>query len=118
MNEFRTLWKQLAANKQLTATDMAVLALVRAIRKDDPLNQAKFYLSKNFKPISSTTKLANGATRYFALWQSLSNISLYKFGRPFSWTCKSIQWLNEEDLSKIQVLANNHIRGYGQASLE
>lgn len=102
MYTFQFQWKQSARSKLITSYDMALLAFVKALNKDKPLEQASYYLSKSFKPITNKRKLANGAHPYFGMWDAIRN-------------CKHsllAKFLDEETISKIDVLASNIAPSY------
>ena len=107
MNEFQKQWKQRAEKKLITSIDMALLALVRASKKDKPFEQASFYLLKSFKPITNQKKINNGAYPYFALWMAVR----YFDRSPL------LSLLDEETISKIKVLAANIAPRYMEVKL-
>jgi hypothetical protein len=86
MENFRTQWKQEALKKSYTGMDMAVLAFVKATRKENFTEAAKFYLRRQFKPVSNEKKLRHGHAPDFKMWQALSFLS----------QCQSFKWLSEE----------------------
>jgi hypothetical protein len=109
MNEFKTQWKQLAAKKALTRYDMAILALLKASRKDKPFEEASKYLLACLKPISNPKKIACGAHPYHAMWDAVrycNNANLLLQNK-----------LTEEELSKIKVLSTNIAPRYMEIKL-
>ena len=114
MNNFQTAWKQLAAQRNLTSSDMAVLCLSKAARKEDPqeaLEQAKYYIKKSFNPITKPIKLANGAYPYWALWNALWGIEKCEAFKAYS------EFWSEETRNRIIDMKKNLIAGYGKVSL-
>lgn len=123
MNQFQMKWKELAAKKQLTSSDMAVLCISKAVHEEqraakdqrwapvDALAQAKYYLQKSFKPITKPSKLNGGAYPYGALYNAL-----YIKGSG-AYTAFNDLW-GEEMRNRIEALAKE-IRGdrYGQVKL-
>lgn len=76
MNAFTKKWKELAANRSFSSADMATYALSKAVHEaertqQDPLELAKIYIKKSFKPVTKSIKLANGAYPYAALCDAL-----------------------------------------------
>jgi len=124
MNKFQETWKQLAANKALTSSDMAVLAISKAVHEEqrlkkadsnstvDALELAKHYLKKNFKPITKPIKLENGAYPYGSLYVALWNLSGCESFKAFA------DFWSEEDRNKILEIAKT-IKGnrYGTVNL-
>jgi hypothetical protein len=124
MNKFQTIWKQLAATRALTSSDMAVMALSKAIHEEERLKKAdsataanaldlaKYYLKQNFKPITKPIKLANGAYPHGALYSALWNIT-----RSESYKAFSDLW-GEETRNRIKELSVQ-INGkrYGEVNL-
>ena len=114
MNAFQTAWKQLAANRSLTSSDMAVLALSKAARKEDlaeQLEQAKYYLRKSFKPITKQSKLAGGAYPNGALYFALCGIKSSSAYKAFD-----TLW-GEQMRDAIDNLAFQLKGGYGKVNI-
>lgn len=109
MNEFKTQWKQLASKKALTRYDMAILALLKASRKDKPFEEASKYLLASLKPISNPKKIACGAHPYGAMWDAVRYYS--------SGSTELQKKLSEEELAKIKVLAANIAPRYMEINL-
>jgi len=123
MNQFQLKWKELAAKKQLTSSDMAVLCLSKAVHESDraskiegrepvdALEQAKYYLRKSFKPISKPSKLAGGAYPYGACYMAIAGM---KYSQAYA--AFGDLW-GEETRNKIEALAKELKAGYGQVNL-
>jgi hypothetical protein len=113
MNEFRKIWKQTAAQKALTSNDMALLCLYRAQFKDavdfndNPIEHAKSYLRKNFKPITNPRKIACGAYPNLAAYRAIRWVELSGL----------FKLLSEEEKSRVKVIANNIVGQFGQVKL-
>jgi uncharacterized protein (DUF2252 family) len=58
MTNIKLFWKELASKKEITKQDMATLAIVRALEKEDPHSATMSYLNKSFTLISNKIKLA------------------------------------------------------------
>jgi hypothetical protein len=71
---FKETFKSLAKSKKINRCDMALLCLVRATEKEDPLVHAKVLLKKAFTPVMNKKKLENGAHPYASLWIALTGI--------------------------------------------
>lgn len=124
MNKFQTIWKQLAAKRNLSSSDMVVWAISKAVHEEQRLKKlniesqltaldlARQYLKKSFKPISKPIKLANGAYPYYALDAALWNLT-----RCESYKAFDSLW-DEETRNKIKEIAIE-IRGkqYGSVNL-
>jgi hypothetical protein len=114
MNNFQTAWKQFAAQRSLTSSDMAVLCLSKAARKEDPqeaLEQAKYYLKKSFNPITKPVKLANGAYPYWALWNALWDIEKSQVFKAYS------EFWTKEAREQVAAMAKKLIAGFGRVNL-
>lgn len=107
MNTFQNQWKQTAASKSITRYDMALLALVKATKKDKPLEQASYYLSKSLRPITNQKKIAHGAYPYYAMWDAVRHVEHSSMAK-----C-----LDEETLSKVKVLSSNIAGSYATVKL-
>jgi hypothetical protein len=105
MNEFKTQWKQLASKKALTRHDMAILALLKASRKDKPFEEASKYLLASLRPISNIKKIGCGARPYLAMWDGV-RYCIIKANEVL------LKKLSEEELSKIKILSDNIAGGY------
>jgi len=107
MNTFQSQWKHVAALKNITRYDMALLALVKASRKDKPLEQASYYLSKSLRPITNQKKINHGAHPYYAMWDAVRHIE----------SSTLVKFLDEETMSKVKVLSSNIAGSYAQVKL-
>jgi len=124
MNDFQKAWKELAARKTLTSSDMAALCLIKAILREqrhmektpdvpfDMLEQVKFYLRKSFKPISKPSKLSGGAYPYGSLYLALRSVVGTNTYSNFKKFYNQETWIKVEELLK-QVQSNR----YGQVNL-
>jgi len=106
MANIKEFWKQLADKKTIASNDVAVLCILKAFHQEDP-ELAKVYLSKSFKPITNTTKLANGAYPRYALWMALTSV-------PSS---KLFAILTDEEKEKTKALATSLKGSYGEVKL-
>ena len=70
-------WKKYSANKSINSVDMAMLALIKAVRakSNDNVSVAKGLLYKSFTPIKKENRLANGHRPWQALEESIGHIA-------------------------------------------
>ena len=114
MNEFQKRWKELAANRSLTSSDMAVLCISKAARIEDPqeaLEKAKYYLRKSFKPITKQSKLAGGAYAWGACYLAIAGI---KYSSAY--TAFDSLW-DEGMRERIEAIAKQLKGGYGKVNI-
>jgi len=72
MKDIRQQWKEKAAKKDLSSSDMVALAIIKAIAKDGgTLESAIYFLRKAFTPITNSTKLENGHYKWRGLYVAL-----------------------------------------------
>ena len=91
--DIRPQWKALAAKKELTSSDMAALAIYKSLVKGGGKEGAISRLKKSFRPITSPTKLANGADPHLAVTSSLRGI---KYSNIAGWlTPAELKVLND-----------------------
>lgn len=73
MKDIRQTWKLASDKKELTSSDMAALAIIKAIAKDGgTLESTTYFLRKAFTPITNKNKLANGQHRWDAAARATS----------------------------------------------
>lgn len=75
MENIKTIWKQLADNKNIASNDVAAYMIIRAIhaKSNDKIEVAKALLSRAFTPITNKNKLNNGCNPYDGLQRALHN---------------------------------------------
>jgi len=86
MTDFKTEWKALAAQGNITATSITSYCLIRAInaKSNDKLQVALGLLYKTFTPITNVTKIRNGAQPYQAIDRELASLRWAVIKRPAS----------------------------------
>lgn len=92
MKDFKAIWKQLAADKNITAQDFIQRAILTAVnsRSNVPKEEILHALiQKYFTPITNNTKLLNGMTKYQAILAALQQLKYHKM------------ILNKKDLTEI-----------------
>ena len=107
--KFIKQWKELAHQKKLSSSDMACLALYKAInqKKYDPKESAIFFLKRSFRPITKASKLANGAYPDGALWSAL----YYLPGNKWAKACESFNFLTPEEQATITEFSKTFFDG-------
>jgi hypothetical protein len=90
--DFVTLWKNLATNKQNTRVHHVQYCILRAMaaKSEDKIEIARHFIRKAFAPVTKTTKLANGRTPFdiLATWQT--NASTHSINNV--WNAEAKKW--------------------------